>query len=67
MDAFFSLGLLDEATRRLSFVQQISSSVRAPVTKVQTMPAEPIHRRVLTASRCAARGRAPLGDIRSAA
>jgi len=44
MSAFFSLGVLDEATRRMRFVQQISSSVRSPVTKVQTMPAEPILR-----------------------
>jgi hypothetical protein len=44
MDAFFSLGVPDEATRRLAFVQQISSSVTRPIAKVQTMPAEPILR-----------------------
>jgi hypothetical protein len=42
MNAFFSFDLLGEATRRLPFVQQIAPSVRGPVTKVQTMPAEPI-------------------------
>jgi hypothetical protein len=44
MNAFFSAGLGDEATRRMPFVQQISSSVRGCITKVQTMPAEPILR-----------------------
>jgi hypothetical protein len=44
MNAFFSLGQLDEATRRVPFVQQISSSVTGPIAKVQTMPAEPILR-----------------------
>jgi len=44
MSAFFSLGVLDEATRRMRFVQQISSSNAGPIAKVQTMPAEPMHR-----------------------
>jgi len=62
MNAFFSFGVLDEATRRLPFVQQIASSVRGPVTKVQTMPAEPIlHRERVIASTCAGAVRR-LGD-----
>jgi hypothetical protein len=44
MDAFFSVGVADKATRRVPFVQQISSSVQHPVAKVQTMPAEPLLR-----------------------
>jgi hypothetical protein len=54
MNAFFSFEVLDKATRRLPFVQQIASSVRGPVTKVQTMPAEPILRSErVAASTCA--------------
>ena len=53
MNAFFSLGVLDEARRRMPFVQQIAPSVRGPVTKVQTMPAEPLLRpEGVTASAC---------------
>ena len=60
MDAFFSLGVLDEATRRVAFVQQISSSVTGPVAKVQTMPAEPTPRPASDAAAAhAAAGRRP--------
>ncbi len=56
MDAFFSLDGLDKATRRLTFVQQISSSVTGWIAKVQTMPAEPVLRSErVTASACAGR------------
>ena len=44
MESFFSLDPPDEATRRLPFVQQISSFGYKPVAKVQTMPAEPLSR-----------------------
>jgi hypothetical protein len=44
MNAFFSLDVLDEATRRAPFVQQISSWPAGTLAKVQTMPAEPLHR-----------------------
>ena len=60
MNAFFSLGQLDEATRREPFVQQIAPSVHGPFTKVQTMPAEPIlrpERVTASASACAGAGR----------
>jgi hypothetical protein len=59
MDAFFSLGVLDEATRRVAFVQQISSSVTGPIVKVQTMPAEPILRPARDTAANAAAGRRP--------
>jgi len=62
MNAFFSLGVLGEATRRLPFVQQIASSVGGTVTKVQTMPAEPILRRERVAASARAGAVRRLGD-----
>jgi hypothetical protein len=62
MNAFFSVDVLDKARRRVPFVQQIASSLRGPVTKVQTMPAEPVLRSErVTASTCAGAVRR-LGD-----
>jgi len=65
MDAFFSLGALDEATRRLAFVQQISSSVTGVVAKVQTMPAEPLHLPLRDTVRAAVDRRAAVRMTRS--
>jgi len=67
MNAFFSLGVLDEATRRMRFVQQISSSVAAAIAKVQTMPAEPVLRPERDTARTAAGRRAGGRMARSAA
>jgi hypothetical protein len=62
MNAFFSLGVLDEATRRVPFVQQISSSSDASMAKVQTMPAEPMLRLQRDTAQAAARVRAVAGS-----
>jgi len=62
MNAFFSFDVLDKATRRLPFVQQIAPSVRGPVTKVQTMPAEPILRCERVATSACAEAVRRLGD-----
>jgi hypothetical protein len=66
MNAFFSLGQLDEATRRTPFVQQIPSSVTRRIAKVQTMPAEPTLRSDRDTAMVAVRRRAGAGVGRSA-